>query len=311
MTPAHEIDISWTVLRRICKQWAGDSAELSEVRPLVGGCVNTTLLLALKDGQKAVLKICAHRVTSAFAHEAFQLEVLRKIGLPTPQVYTWKIGSLDDPFSYLLMEHLDGIDLHQARKAAAPEEFDHLQCHLADLVLMMHDQTGDGCGRVRRDAPGSATWVEFFRQVYDPILVELEKSKLISAKCFRQFQRIHQRLDRALPDIDRPRLMHWDLWAMNLLAARNGDGRWHISGVLDPNCKYGHAEAELAYMELFHTATSAFFKAYQRRHKLQLEYHQIRKPIYQLYALANHANLFGHEYAAPLTQAVERVSTLL
>ncbi len=311
MTPAHEIDISWTVLRRICTQWSGDSAELAEVRPLVGGCVNTTLSMTLKDGQKAVLKISAHRVTPAYAHEAFQLEVLRKIGLPAPQVYLWKIGTLEDPFSYLLMEHLDGVNLHEAKKAAGPDEFDHLQRHLAELVLAMHDQTGDGYGRVRSDAPRCASWVEFFRQVYDPMLDDLEKSKLLRAKCCKQLRRIHHRLDRALAESDCPRLMHWDLWAMNLLARPNGDGHWHISGILDPNCKFGHAEAELAYMDLFHTATPAFFKAYQSRHKLPPEYHELRRPIYQLYALVNHTNLFGQEYVKPLTAAVERVSALV
>src|SRR5579862_773299 len=137
MTPAHEIDISWTVLRRIVKDWAGDSAELTEVRPLVGGCVNTTLSLKTKDGQTAVLKICAHRVNQAYAHEAFQLELLRSIGLPVPQVYVWKIGSLDDPFSYILMEHIDGVSLANARHSCSPEAFDYLQEHLAELVLAM------------------------------------------------------------------------------------------------------------------------------------------------------------------------------
>src|ERR1700677_4806638 len=141
MTPAHEIDISWTVLRRIAKQWAGDSAELTEVQPLLGGCVNTTLKLTLKDGQTAVLKICAHRVNHAYAHEAFQLELLRSIGLPAPQVYSWKIGTLDDPYSYLLMEHLDGVNLSEAKRRCTAEEFDHLQSHLAELVLSMHGQT--------------------------------------------------------------------------------------------------------------------------------------------------------------------------
>jgi fructosamine-3-kinase len=311
MTPTHEMDISWTVLRRITKDWQGDKAELAEVTPLSGGCVNTTLCITTKDGQKAVLKICAHRVNMAYAHEAFQLECLRALGLPVPVVYLWKVGSLDDPYSYLLMEHMDGINLAQARHACTPEEFEHLQSHLADLVLAIHDQTSSAYGRVRSDAPRVENWASFFREIYDAMLHDVSKSNLLTTRCRKHLQKIHEKLERVLINLDQPRLVHGDLWATNLLAKRNSDGHWHISAILDPNCKYADPEIELAYLELFHTAAPAFFKAYQRRRKLSPEYHHLRKPVYQLYSLVNHVHVFGQEYVKPLTEAVERVSAVV
>lgn len=311
MTPAHEADISWQVLRRIVKEWDGESAELAEVAPLFGGNVNTTLELTTKDGHKAVLKICAHRVNPAVAHEAFQLELLRNIGLPVPRVYVWRIGSLDDPFSYLLMEHIDGMSFTHARQTCSPSEFDQLQEHLAEIVLTMHEQTAGEFGRVRSDAPKFDQWCAFFRDCYSPMLHDVEKSGVLPPKCRKHLHKIHERLERVLSNVDSPRLVHGDLWATNLLAQPNGDGRWHVTAVLDPNCKYAHAEMELAYLELFHTATPIFFKAYARRHKLPVEYHQLRKPVYQLYWLVNHVHTFGADYVKPLTAAVERVSTLV
>src|SRR5262249_59360641 len=62
-----------------------------------------------------------------------------------------------------------------------------------------------------------------------------------------------------------PILTHWDLWSTNILAAPDGDGSWRIAALLDPNCKFGHAEAELAYLELFHTVTPAFMRSEERR----------------------------------------------
>ena len=41
--PVQETDISWQVLRRIVHDWVGAAAELAEVKPLVGGCINTTV----------------------------------------------------------------------------------------------------------------------------------------------------------------------------------------------------------------------------------------------------------------------------
>jgi fructosamine-3-kinase len=269
------------------------------------------MCLTTKDGQQAVLKICAHRVNQSFAHEAFQLELMRKIGLPVPQVYVWRIGSLDDPFSYVLMEHLDGVTLNEARQNCSAESFDYLQEHLADLVLAMHDNTADGFGRVRSDAPRHDRWVQFFREVYDPLLHDVEKSGLLPPKSRKHLHRIHERLDRVLGNADQPRLVHGDLWATNILAKCNGDGQWHVSGILDPNCKYAHAELELAYLELFHTTTHAFFKAYGKRHRLPPEYHQFRKPVYQLYSLVNHVHVFGQDYVKALIAAVDRVSSIV
>ena len=70
-------------------------------------------------------------------------------------------------------------------------------------------------------------------------------------------------------------------------------------------------EAEIAYLELFHTATPAFLKAYQQAHKLSPEYHRVRKPIYQLYSLLNHVRLFGHEYDKALLAQVDKVGALV
>ena len=40
------------------------------------------------------------------------------------------------------------------------------------------------------------------------------------------------------------------------------------------NCKYAHTEAEIAYMELFHTITPAFLRAYQQGRRLHPDYHR-------------------------------------
>ena len=102
--------------------------------------------------------------------------------------------------------------------------------------------------------------------------------------------------------------MHWDIWNTNVMAARDsGTGKWRIKALLDPNCKFAHAEAEIAYMELFHTANHTFMRAYQDEHKLNSDYHRLRKPVYQLYELMNHVQLFGQEYVRPLCETLDRV----
>lgn len=311
MTP-HEVDISWQVLRGIARGWAGDDAELEAVTPLAGGSINVTLALGLKDSRKAVLKITPHRVDKAHADEAWQLALLREAGMPVPEVYSYKIGSLDHPFSYILMEFVEGVDLAAAKAACTPQQFEALQTELAELMLRLHATTGTHYMRVHGGEPTKYTsWPECYRAIYDPIWHEVEKSGVLPVKCRKQVGKVHERLDRLIAHTDCPRLVHWDLWSTNMMARPDADGNWHIAALLDPNCKYAHCEQELAYLELFHTVTPAFLKAYQQVRKLPPEYHQIRKPVYQLYSMLNHLRLFGQEYMKPTLAAIERVGQVM
>src|SRR5205807_6413845 len=103
------------------------------------------------------------------------------------------------------------------------------------------------------------------------------------------------------------RLVHGDLWSANVLARQDHFGKWWVSGILDPMCKYAHTEGEIAYLELFHTVTPAFLRAYQSAHRLASEYHEVRKHVYQMYELINHVQLFGAEYLKPLQGTMEVV----
>lgn len=308
----HEVEVSWQLLRQIVREWAGSAAELEEVTPLTGGCINTTLCLRTRDGGKSVLKITPHRVDLAYADEVHQLGLLRDVGVPVPQVYLCRTGTLENPFSYLLMEFIEGVDLAAAKGACTPDEFDDLQAQLAELVLRMHDRRSTHYMRV---SAGQSRlyeqWHACYRDVFDGIWADVAKSGQLPVKARKQVGRVHDRLDRLLAHDDGPRLLHWDLWSTNILARREGDGRWRIAALLDPNCKYAHAEAEIAYMELFHTVTPAFLRAYQQRVKLPPEYHRVRRPIYQMYSLINHLHLFGGEYLPRLLPAIEKTRELV
>jgi fructosamine-3-kinase len=309
--PVQESDISWQVLRRIVHNWAGAAAELVEVRPLAGGAINTTLSLTTKDGAKAVLKISPHRVDRDLLREAGQLTLFKTLGVPAPEVFAWQLATLDEPHSYLLLEFIEGIDLAAARRQCTPQQFDDLQNHLAEIVLHMHSNTADAYHRAHaHDSQHFTSWPEFYKHVYDPIWHEIEKSPAITPKMRKQIARIHQRLDVLLANDDCPRLVHSDLWSTNIMARPDPTGRWRIAALLDPNCKYAHSEAEIAYLELFNTITPTFLKTYQRDRKLPDAYHQRRKPIYQLYPLINHVRLFGNAYVKPLTAALERAAGL-
>jgi fructosamine-3-kinase len=309
----YEGDISWPVLRRIVHDWAGNSVELSEMSPLDGGSISTTVRLDLSNGQRAVLKLSQHRVDRNYEREAFQLDLLRSIGLPVPRVFAFKIGTLEDPNSYLLMEFVEGVDLAHAKQQCAAEDFDGLQQQLAEMVVNLHGHTSDKFGRVLPNGSASRheSWPAFYREVYDGIWKEAEKIPSLPKAARKTIAKVHDRLERFIAHDDKPRLVHWDIWSTNILADRDASGKWRITALLDPNCKYAHAEAEIAYIDLFQTSTPAFMKVYQQSYKLDKTYHQVRKPVYQLYPLLNDLAMFGHDYLKPLLLAVDHVAPLV
>jgi fructosamine-3-kinase len=310
---SQEMDISWQVLGRIVQDWGGAAAEIAEITPLHGGCINTTVAMQLTDGRKVVCKISPHRVDRSYINEAHQLKFMAGLGLPVPEVYTAKVGTLDDPFSYILMEFIEGTTLHRAKLKSSPEEFDELQTHLAEMILMLHERTAPAYARVEVEPapPQFNSWPCFYRDVFDPIYRDVVKTPALPIKTRKHIGKIHERLDRLLQHDEVPRLVHWDVWSTNIVVRRDESGKWKIAALLDPNCKFAHFEAEIAYMTLFHTTTPAFLKAYQRHRRLTDEYHRVRKLIYQLYFLLNHVTLFGGEYVKHAVAAVDQLGAVV
>ena len=308
-----DVDISWQALRRIVQDAFGTATELADYVALHGGQINTTLALHLKDDRKVVIKVSPHRVDKSYEREAYQLTLMKSAGVPVPEVICWKIGSLDHPNSYILLDFVEGVNLGSAKEQSSPEEFDALQAELAEVVATLHAQTNGKYMRVMEGGETFDTWPQFYRSVYDAIWHLAEKDKHLPKATKRHIGKIHERLELLLAHNDQPRLVHWDIWNTNIMACPRADGAggWRIKALLDPNCKFAHAEAEIAYMDLFHTCTPTFLKAYQQHHKLDADYHKFRKPIYQLYPLINHVNLFGESYLKPLQAAVEKTAHLV
>jgi fructosamine-3-kinase len=308
-------DISWQLLRDIIRDWAGGDAELEEVKPLAGGFVNTTVCLSCKNGVRCVLKITPHRIDRSYEDEAAHLALLRAAGVPVPDVHRCLTGTLDHPYSYLLMEHIEGVDLAEAKRRASAEAYDVLQTELAEFVRALHGQTGSQYGKVSAVAQPKRydAWTVCYHDWFEPIWREVEKSNALAPKARKTVGKIHDRLDRLLAHDDKPRLVHWDLWSSNVMAKPDENGQWHVAALLDPACRFAHCEAELAYLELFHTCNGAFLRAYQQPQRLSNDYFRIRRPIYQLYSTINQLHCHGYvpDHLRQTNEAIERASALV
>lgn len=118
----------------------------------------------------------------------------------------------------------------------------------------------------------------------------------ISTALFEQLQAFFERIPSLLPE-EAPALLHGDLWSGNVMTGPEGR-----VVLVDPAAHYGLRESELAFTTMFGGFDESFYAAYAEAFPLEPGFAE-RIPIYNLYPLLVHVNLFGGGYLT----AVERV----
>jgi fructosamine-3-kinase len=98
----------------------------------------------------------------------------------------------------------------------------------------------------------------------------------------------------------RPSLVHGDLWGGNVLKTPSG-----FPALIDPAVYFGDREVDLAMTELFGGFSRSFRSAYETIFPLSDGYN-LRKDIYNLYHILNHALLFGGGYMAQAEAIMSR-----
>ena len=115
--------------------------------------------------------------------------------------------------------------------------------------------------------------------------------------------------DALLPRIDAffdgympvPSLLHGDLWGGNHGYLFDG-----APVIFDPAVYFGDRECDLAMTELFGGFAPEFYAAYREAWPLDAGY-AVRKTLYNLYHVLNHANLFGGSYVAQATRMIAQL----
>ncbi|MCL4800231.1 MAG: fructosamine kinase family protein [Burkholderiales bacterium] len=251
-----------------------------------GGCVHQALVLE-GGGARYFAKLNDARLADAFAAEADGLAALSAAGVRTPGVVAHGAAAGS---AYLVLEHL-----------ALGHGGEHGYRALGAALARMHAHAGERFGWHRDNYIGatpqrnraSASWSEFWaRERLAPQLA------LAAARgCGGELQRLGEALVAAVPDLlaghaPAPALLHGDLWSGN--AAFLADG---TPVLFDPAVYRGDRETDLAMTELFGGFSAAFYDAYREAAPPD-EGYSVRRTLYNLYHVLNHANLFGGGYAA-------------
>lgn len=244
----------------------------------------------LEDGRRAFVKRRRDAPSGFFEAEARGLAALRRVDtLRVPEVL--EVGE-----HRIVLE-----DLGSGSRAS-----DYWERAGAALALQ-HGMTGprfgfnhDGfCGDSPQDnTPDDDGWQFFAKRRLLPQMRRASDRGLIGMHDVAAIERLCTRLRQRVPDMP-PVLLHGDLWSGNLHVCGDGSPALIDAGAV----YYGWAEAELAMLTLFGSPPSTFFDAYAEHVPLRHDWRE-RAPVYNLYHLLNHVNLFGTGYVSSLRSAL-------
>ena len=144
------------------------------------------------------------------------------------------------------------------------------------------------------------TWKEFF------VSCRLEpqwKRAFDGGKFDKEDTRAIEKLYSILPDLiplEKPALLHGDLWSGNLMTDDEGNPCF-----IDPAVYFGHREMDLAMMKLFGGFSPEGLHVYEEIFPLEAGFFD-RIEIHNLYPLLVHVNLFGGGYVHQVKAIIKK-----
>lgn len=254
-----------------------------------GGSISDSYLLETSRGHSFFLKTHENSPDGMYFSEGAGLKALAAtMVICVPSVYT-----VDD--DYLLLEYFP----------ATPRQPDYWQTLGTQLALLHQNQAtqfgfeiDNFCGLTPQPNPQMDNGYDFFaehRLLYQARIAY--DKKLIKGSLIDSLERICHRLPDLIPE-QPASLIHGDLWSGNLFVGPEGQ-----PALIDPATYYGWAEAELAMTTLFGGFDETFYQSYVETNPLENDWKQ-RLPLYNLYHLLNHLNLFGSGYLAQVQSTI-------
>ncbi len=256
-----------------------------------GGCIHQALRIKTESGASFFLKQTSGRNKDVFIREAEGLQALRIEGGPViPGVYL--AGE-----EYLLLEDLQPAPEREHFWPLFGRQLAHL--HLEQNPLFGFEQDNYIGANPQLNAWNSDGFDFYREQRLRPQIRWAAAQGLLDSKDLHRLDELLLKLPELLPG-GPASLLHGDLWSGNLITDREGN-----PALIDPAVYYGWAEADLAMTDLFGRYPDTFYQAYREVYPLEDGYRG-RFPLYNLYHLLNHLNLFGRGYLSRVREILAR-----
>lgn len=270
----------------------GKSLKVLALNRKSGGCISHAAEIVTEEGA-FFIKWGAASTTNTFATEQRDLDMLQgKSSLRVPAPLSW--GEMEGQY-FLLMEAIEVGSNTAAYWENIGNGIAELHQHTAKDHGLLYDNF---IGRLVQKNTFTSSWHQFFIEQRLNVQLELAlKNKLVDTAFARKYTSLYDKLPNIIPDLP-PSLLHGDLWSGNILAAVGNH-----ACVIDPAVYYGSREIEIAFTYLFGGFDPLFYKSYNNAFPLAKGFEE-RIPIYNLYPLMVHANMFGAAYLASVKSTI-------
>ncbi len=262
---------------------------LGSYSELSGGDINTVYLLRGESGSFVVKINSAEEFPGMFAAEARGLQLLAESkSFRIPQVKNHgHIGQ----HSYLLLEYIS---------SSSPNR-DFAQQFAIELATL-HSRHNSCFGLDHDNYIGSLKQLNDSREKAADFYISqrLEPQFRLAADKgfkFKSLDDFYSTIFKVIPD-DPPSLIHGDLWSGNFMVSEAGS-----PALIDPAVCFAPREMDLAMMRLFGGFSEETFELYNEQFPLSPGWNA-RVPLWQLYYLLVHLNLFGSGYLSGVQRAM-------
>jgi fructosamine-3-kinase len=274
-------------------------------RSIGGGCIADAAVASFADGSRVFVKRAAG-LPGMFEREAEGLRALGATGaIRVPRVLAVSPEAL-------VLELIEAAPRRSGFFEDFGRRFADLHAHRGKACGFPHDNFIGSTPQINRpvdagweeaEADDGSGWPEFFLRRRLGYQVRLAAEQRGADDLQRLLDTASTRiLDLLGLAIEPPSLLHGDLWGGNYIVDERGE-----ACLIDPAVYYGHREADLAMTRLFGGFDPSFYAAYHAAAPLAPG-HEERLPIYQLYHVLNHFNLFGGGYHGQSRRILQRYS---
>lgn len=155
-------------------------------------------------------------------------------------------------------------------------------------------------GSLVQSNKGHHSWASFFiNERLIPQVQMATKRHLLDSPLTDKFNQLYGMLPELFPE-EAPSLIHGDLWSGNYMITEGGE-----PVLIDPAVSFGHREFDIAMTTLFGGFDQSFYDRYNDAFPLQKGWEK-RLPLWNLYPLLIHLNLFGSSYLSPIKSSLAK-----
>ena len=282
-------------IKKSLQEKPGNSISLIDFKTIAGGCINSGGRLSTDHGDYFLKWNDSKRFPNMFEKEALGLALLKKSDtMKIPSVIA--VGETKQN-QFLILDFIESSRPTKSYWRELGRGLANLHKKISPTFGLDHDNY---IGSLPQSNLQVDNWIDFFIQsrIHPQLKLAVDAGAL-EVNQVKKFERLFNKLPSLFP-IEKPALLHGDLWSGNVLVDHHGD-----AVLIDPAVYFGHREMELAYTRLFGGFESNFYGSYFEESPVAPGFNN-RVDIYNLYPLLVHVNLFGGGYANQVAAILNR-----